>query len=44
MASPPDDSVLDPRPERWLRLAKLLLTVILLAIAVWRAVTGILPA
>ena len=44
MSSPPDDSILDRRPARWLRLVKLVLTVALLAIAVWRAVTGVLPA
>jgi len=44
MSSPSDDSVFEPRPERWLRLAKLLLTVILLAIAVWRALSGLFPA
>lgn len=43
MASRSDDTVLDRRPARWLRLLKLLLTVILLAIAVWRAVIGPIP-
>ena len=38
------DSPARSLPVRALRLLKLLLTVILLAIAVWQGLTGILPA
>lgn len=39
----PDDGTGESWPVRALRILKLLLTVVLLAFAVWNAVTGTIP-
>jgi len=47
MDLPPDDPDAVPsrdRLVRWLRVLKLLLTVILLSLAVWQGLSGALPA